>query len=101
MAIVSIDFPGAGAALADVLDKHLSEYGVAVVRSGNLVKVDTSTVEECERVGQLLADFVFTMEGDYPLHMTGPGGNTRLSQLRTDEDARMISGLLTACADLL
>jgi hypothetical protein len=101
VAVVAIDFPGAGEAVSDALYKHLSMHDLSVGRSGGVVSVDASDRRDCERLGQLLADFVRTVDGDYPLYMAGPGGSTRLFQLRTDEDTMMISGLLTACADLL
>jgi hypothetical protein len=101
MAEVAVDFVGAESTLVDSLEGHLARSGVATRREGDTVLVTASSLAECDRLGDVIAAFVATQSTTYPLHMDGPGAETTLYQLRTDEDAKMISGYLAASAFLI
>jgi hypothetical protein len=101
MAEVAVDFVGAESSLVDSLEGHLVNHGVAARRVGDAVMLTASSLAECDRLGEVIAAFVGAQSATSPLHMDGPGAESTLYQLQTDEDARVISGYLAASAFLI
>lgn len=97
---VLISLTGAGASFNRPLRSHILEHGFEATVAKTAIEVNIDSFDTCDKVGSAIAEFVATTTENLVLHIDGPGGETELYQLRTDEDAEVISGLLASCGFL-
>jgi hypothetical protein len=99
MALLSIDFVGEGAeSAADDLRAYLAETEPSIAPDDGKLVVEVEDLDDCARLGGHIAAFVAGTTAPFKLWIDGPGGTTTLHQLRTDQDAEVISGYLATCA---
>jgi hypothetical protein len=100
LALLVIGFEGSDASYAHSFERHLSARGVRAERRDKALTVSAGSFADCDLLGEAIADFVEQQADSRPFHAEGPGGDSTLYRLGTDEDAAVISGLLASCAFL-
>lgn len=83
------------------LAQHLTDAGFSIGSSKVGVRVPADSIEYCNRVGEAIAEFIQSHDGEFKLHLDGPGGETLLHRLRHSDDAETIAGLIASCAYLI
>lgn len=98
MATLSMHFVGVEHADAQTFGAYLTQQGISVAVGNDQVTVDVASIEDCDRLGAIVAEYVAIQGIRNPLNIDGPDGPALLRQLGTDEDARMIAGLAASVA---
>jgi hypothetical protein len=95
-----IDFTEAADEYLAALEAHLISHGHQVDRTDGSILVSASTIDECNRLGTRIADFIVSRDGAHPLRIDGPGADSTLYELKTWKDAEVIASMCRSAARL-
>lgn len=97
MPVVAVDLIRDEALVNDELIDLLTEHGLGG-RLDDSARVEPVRINDCNRLGAIVASVVINNSSEYKLHVKGPGGETMLHRFRGPDVADTIARFVATCA---
>jgi hypothetical protein len=87
--------------LNEELERHLAANGFPTRPASSGLTAAVSSIDDCDRLGNAIAQFIDASTQQVKLHLDGPTGVSLIHRLGQEEDRQMIASALALCAALI